>query len=84
MYMSSPKSQNIKVLPSIYSTESSVTSHEECTVVDIKKSAAKHADLSQHMLQIHALSGADTIAPNFCISKKKARNTLTNFQKNDE
>ena len=45
MYMSSPKSQKIKALPSIYSTESSVTSYKEHTVVNIKRTAAKHADL---------------------------------------
>ena len=82
VYMSSPKGQKIMNLPLIHSTDSSVTSHEERTVIDIKKTAAKHTDLSQHIIQIHALSGADTIMPNFVIGKKKALNTLMNFIKN--
>ena len=84
MYMSSLKGQKIMDLHLIHSTDFTVTSHEECTVIDIKKTTAKHADLSQHILQIHALSGADMIAPNFGIGKKKALNTLMNFIKNEE
>ena len=70
MYMSSLKGQNIADLPLIHSTDFTVTSHEECTVIDIKETTAKSADLSQHILQIHALSGADMIAPNFGKGKK--------------
>ena len=81
MYMSSFKCPKSSTPSSIDSSKDPVTSHEERTVIDIKKTATKHVGLSQHILQIHALSGADTVAPNFGIGKKTALNTLVNFNK---
>ena len=81
MYMSSFKRPKSSTPSSIDSSKDPVTSHEERTVIDIKKTATKHVGLSQHILQIHALSGADTVAPNFGIGKKTALNTLVNFNK---
>lgn len=62
---------------------SSPKNQAERTVIDIKKTAKRHESLSQYILQVHALTGADTIAAHFRIGKKRALNTLTSFNEKD-
>ena len=82
--MSSTKHPKTPTSSSIDCTKDPVTTHEERTVIDMKKTTTKHTGLSQYSLQIHALSRADTVALIFVIGKKKALNTLLNFNKKDE
>ena len=62
---------------------SSPKNQKECTVIDVKKTAKRHESLSQYILQVHALTGADTIAAHFRIGKKRALNTLTSFNEKE-
>ena len=53
---------------------------EDCTVIDIKETTAKHYELAIYILQIHALTGGDGIPALFRIGKKRVLNTLTCFK----
>ena len=70
MYMASPKNRSSK------NQELSGERH----VIDIKDTAEKHAELSKFILQVHALTGADTVPALYRIGKKKALNALSCFQ----
>ena len=75
MYMSSPKHQSDKAA----SVSSQQSNQEDRTLIDIKQSACEHTSLSKHILQIYALTGADTVAAVFKFGKKRALNTLMSF-----
>ena len=70
MYMSSPKNHS--------RARSSAESIPENRVIDIKATATKYSHLCQYLLQLHALTEADTVASLFGIGKKKALNTIFN------
>ena len=79
MYMSSPKNRSAKDMDL---SSPQLTNQEERPVIDMKMTAKRHESLLQNNLQLHALTGADTIAAHFRIGKKRALNTLTSFNEN--